>query len=262
MNISGFGLGYVGTVCSGCLASEGHAIVGVDVNVAKVEGVNTGVAPIVEPKLPELFAEAHGPSVSPPRFQPPRLLAAAERAWSSATGPRSPRGALRDLLLLTAQWLFGRPSLYWIPASLPFLGLGETVYRPAHPVGGISALAAGELGRTRPLARAEAQVRRDNALRIQTALLESTHLRAPEGWMAGLLRYPVVLQRTAEAQTSRYYVACGVSRGYPGSIAELPGFGARRINTQDGFLGADELVRRLVTLPAHQHVRSARVPAF
>jgi GDP-mannose 6-dehydrogenase len=59
MDISIFGLGYVGTVCAGCLASEGHTIVGVDVNAAKVEGMNTGVAPIVEPKLPELFAEAH-----------------------------------------------------------------------------------------------------------------------------------------------------------------------------------------------------------
>jgi GDP-mannose 6-dehydrogenase len=59
MDISIFGLGYVGTVCAGCLASEGHAIIGVDVNAAKVDGMNSGVAPIVEPKLPELFAEAH-----------------------------------------------------------------------------------------------------------------------------------------------------------------------------------------------------------
>lgn len=59
MDISIFGLGYVGTVCGGCLASQGHQVVGVDVNPAKVEGVNSGVAPIVEPKLPELFRAAH-----------------------------------------------------------------------------------------------------------------------------------------------------------------------------------------------------------
>jgi GDP-mannose 6-dehydrogenase len=59
MDISIFGLGYVGTVCGGCLASQGHKVVGVDVNPAKVEGMHSGVAPIVEPKLPELFAEAH-----------------------------------------------------------------------------------------------------------------------------------------------------------------------------------------------------------
>jgi GDP-mannose 6-dehydrogenase len=59
MDISIFGLGYVGTVCGGCLASQGHKVVGVDVNPAKVEGMNSGVAPIVEPKLPELFSAAH-----------------------------------------------------------------------------------------------------------------------------------------------------------------------------------------------------------
>lgn len=58
MNISIFGLGYVGTVCAGCLAAERHTVVGVDVNPAKVEGMNSGIAPIVEPKLPELFLEA------------------------------------------------------------------------------------------------------------------------------------------------------------------------------------------------------------
>ncbi|MCC7003250.1 MAG: UDP-glucose/GDP-mannose dehydrogenase family protein [Gemmatimonadaceae bacterium] len=59
MKISIFGLGYVGTVCAGCLASEKHTVVGVDVNAAKVEGMNAGIAPIVEPQLPELFSAAH-----------------------------------------------------------------------------------------------------------------------------------------------------------------------------------------------------------
>ena len=59
MEISIFGLGYVGTVCAGCLASEGHTVVGIDVNPSKVDGMNAGVPPIVEPKLPELFADGH-----------------------------------------------------------------------------------------------------------------------------------------------------------------------------------------------------------
>lgn len=59
MNISVFGLGYVGTVCAGCLTSEGHTVIGVDVNAAKVDGMNSGIAPIIEPKLPELVLKAH-----------------------------------------------------------------------------------------------------------------------------------------------------------------------------------------------------------
>src|SRR5260370_22537167 len=59
MGISIFGLGYVGTTCAGCFVSQGHTVVGVDVNPSKVDGMNAGVSPIVESKLPELFAEGH-----------------------------------------------------------------------------------------------------------------------------------------------------------------------------------------------------------
>ena len=59
LNVSIFGLGYVGTVCAGCLVSAGHTVVGVDVNPIKVDAMNAGVAPIVEPELPELFVEGH-----------------------------------------------------------------------------------------------------------------------------------------------------------------------------------------------------------
>ena len=58
MDISIFGLGYVGTVCAACLASEKHTVVGVDVNPAKVDAMNAGIPPIIEPRLPEMFATA------------------------------------------------------------------------------------------------------------------------------------------------------------------------------------------------------------
>ncbi len=58
MKISIFGLGYVGAVTAGCLAEQGHQIVGVDVHPQKVEEFNRGQAPIVEPELDRLLAEA------------------------------------------------------------------------------------------------------------------------------------------------------------------------------------------------------------
>ena len=58
MNISVFGLGYVGAVTAGCLAKQGHAIVGVDVHPQKVTSFNAGVPPIVEPGLEELLRTA------------------------------------------------------------------------------------------------------------------------------------------------------------------------------------------------------------
>jgi GDP-mannose 6-dehydrogenase len=59
MKISIFGLGYVGTVCAGCLVSKGHTVIGVDVNASKVERMNAGLVSIVEPDVPELFAAGH-----------------------------------------------------------------------------------------------------------------------------------------------------------------------------------------------------------
>ena len=55
MNISVFGLGYVGAVTSACLAHKGHRIIGVDLHPAKVEAFNQGISPIVEPGLDALL---------------------------------------------------------------------------------------------------------------------------------------------------------------------------------------------------------------
>ena len=57
MRISIFGLGYVGTVSAGCLANDGHEILGVDPLNVKVDLINSGQTPIIEPQIGELLAE-------------------------------------------------------------------------------------------------------------------------------------------------------------------------------------------------------------
>ncbi|MBM7060037.1 GDP-mannose 6-dehydrogenase [Pseudomonas sp. UL073] len=57
MRISIFGLGYVGAVCAGCLSARGHDVIGVDVSTAKIDLINQGKSPIVEPGLEELLQQ-------------------------------------------------------------------------------------------------------------------------------------------------------------------------------------------------------------
>jgi GDP-mannose 6-dehydrogenase len=56
LRISVFGLGYVGAVSAGCLAYEGHDVVGVDPVPTKVDLINRGQSPIVETGIAEIIA--------------------------------------------------------------------------------------------------------------------------------------------------------------------------------------------------------------
>jgi UDPglucose 6-dehydrogenase len=59
MRVTIFGTGYVGLVTGTCLAEVGHDVVCVDVDTAKIDGLNKGVIPIYEPGLEPMVKSNH-----------------------------------------------------------------------------------------------------------------------------------------------------------------------------------------------------------
>jgi len=57
MRVNVFGLGYVGSVTSACLARAGHEVIGVDIDEEKVAMINGGTSPVVEPGLRALIRD-------------------------------------------------------------------------------------------------------------------------------------------------------------------------------------------------------------
>jgi GDP-mannose 6-dehydrogenase len=99
MNVSVFGLGYVGSVSAASFAADGHHVVGVDVNPTKVASVNDGRSPIVEPGLDVLMKDAHASGRLRATTSTPEAIAATELSLVCVGTPSRKNGSL-DLTYL------------------------------------------------------------------------------------------------------------------------------------------------------------------
>lgn len=94
MNVSVFGLGYVGCVSAACFAKEGHSVVGVDVSATKVELINSGRATIVEEGIGELVQQMHAAGRLRATTDAAEAVRATEISLVAVGTPSRPNGSL------------------------------------------------------------------------------------------------------------------------------------------------------------------------
>jgi perosamine synthetase len=179
----------------------------------------------------------------------PGLLGHSLRAQVREAEPSHLGFALR----LGAQWVLGRPELFGVPAAIPALRLGETIYKDPRPERAMSSQCARVLSETRAHSASEFATRRGNAERLgRTAgayAIRPADVDSQPGW----LRFPVLLPT---AQVSTRFGALGVARAYPKPLDQLaplrPLIASRRQHR-----GAETLAQSLRTLPTHSRLSAA-----
>jgi GDP-mannose 6-dehydrogenase len=92
MRIAIFGLGYVGTVTAAGLASQGHEVWGVDVDQVKVDHIQSGRSPVVEPGIDELIAAAVDRGTLKATTDPVAALERADVSLLCVGTPSMPQG--------------------------------------------------------------------------------------------------------------------------------------------------------------------------
>ena len=166
----------------------------------------------------------------------------------------APRLGGVDVAAAAVQWLLGRPTWYGLPAAIPWLHLGETIYRPAAEPQSLSTAAASLIQ------TAIATEKRDLAIRVRhaaalRAMIEHTDssltaIRPIERAEPGYLRFALTDPSRTRCAAGRL----GVMRGYPQTLAEQPALAPSLLPREPRTPGAEHLRSCLFTLPTHEKV--------
>jgi dTDP-4-amino-4,6-dideoxygalactose transaminase len=177
---------------------------------------------------------------------------------SEIDGP--PQPGITVALRAVAQWSLSRPGIYGLPASIPWLRLGETDYHPPDEPKPLPGLAAALVLAHDEEAQREAEVRRRNAAALLDRLAATVWadrfelINPPQGSEPAFLRLPLLtrvgLPGLVASKGSR---SSGIMPGYPLRLPDLPAARPRLLRDLPTS-GANDLAQRLITLPTHRLV--------
>lgn len=164
--------------------------------------------------------------------------------------------AVINIGLVFAMKALIHPRAYWLPAGLPFLGLGETIYDPTFPIRRLDGLRAGLLKTwQRRLADSNVDRARQADVFLAKFCHEEAQLDPVRARGTAYLRLPVVMPTTAAKQNLCAVgtdLGLGVSSLYPTPVSDIPELQAQFQGRQ--YPGAVTLAHQLITLPVHHYV--------
>jgi dTDP-4-amino-4,6-dideoxygalactose transaminase len=172
---------------------------------------------------------------------------------------------VRSLALALALMAMLHPRAYWLPASLPFLGIGASVFDPDFRLESLDALRAG-MGRS-ALDRLDDlnAARRRTAATLHAGLQGVPGVRVVQpaaGTVPVYLRLPLLpLSGAWPGGVAPQAQGLGVVRSYPLALHRITGL-APFLASVGEYPGASMLAANLLTLPTHGHVRGDDIRAI
>ncbi len=192
-------------------------------------------------------------------------IASAVRGEIAALPAPGTAESLAHVAKALAYFAMLRPALYGIPARIPQLGLGKTVFTTEYP-----------LHRADPRLLSLGLVMMQHldeftSARVNHAAALLEGLRAAPGVCAitplagtspAYLRLPILLADTATrdaAITELTAGGIGATGSYPASLIDVDGLGPHLVNPAASITGGRTVANRIVTLPTHPFVSPADI---
>jgi perosamine synthetase len=158
--------------------------------------------------------------------------------------------------------IFLNPPLYRLAASIPFLGIGKTVFDMNFHQAKLSRIQICLALRLIPKLAEYNSVRQNYADMLVNAIAKSDNLTViGRGFTekVNYLRLPILYENRAIRDiTIERLNRAGISASamYPSTIRNIPGIEAHLADQSRSFAGAEQVVDRLLTLPTHPNLRA------
>ena len=161
---------------------------------------------------------------------------------------------IREFLEIVILSIFINPVLYWLPAGLPFLNLGQTIFYKDFPIKKMSGMKAGLMWYW------QRRLEQSNKTRVKTSDYFRERLGLKNNWKISVphLRLPIIVNnretRDQIYSDSQKY-GLGISLMYPTAISRIEEI--KNDFKENNFPAANKIEERLLAIPTH-HLLSER----